>query len=75
MADDLDKDIYEGLIDLGVLLWVKDGELRMKYPDEISGNKKELYKFIMDHSEGLKRIVALKEGNRARWKRTRFSVD
>ena len=49
--------IYEGLKYLGVRFWLKDGELCFKYPDDLGGDRKSLYKFIKDHQDGLKRAL------------------
>jgi len=49
--------IYEGLKYLGVRFWIKDEELAFKYPEIISGNTKDLFKFIKDHEQILKAKV------------------
>lgn len=49
--------IYEGLKYLGVRFWIKDEELAFKYPEIISGNTKDLFKFIKDHEKILKAKV------------------
>jgi hypothetical protein len=42
---------------LGVRFWIKDEELAFKYPEIISGNTKDLFKFIKDHEKILKAKV------------------
>ena len=50
--------IYEGLKELGVKFWIKDGELAFKYPEGLEGDgKKELFKLIKDHEQILKAKV------------------
>ncbi len=49
--------IYEGLKYLGVRFWIKDEELAFKYPEIISGNTKDLFKFIKDHEQIIKAKV------------------
>ncbi len=49
--------IYEGLKYLGVIFWIKDEELAFKYPEIISGNTKDLFKFIKDHEQIIKAKV------------------
>lgn len=50
--------IFDGLKDLGIQMWVRDGELHFKYPPELSGEgKKDLYKFIKTHEQGIIRVL------------------
>ena len=49
--------IYEGLKYLGVRFWIKDEELAFKYPEIISGNTKDLFKFIKDNEQIIKAKV------------------
>jgi hypothetical protein len=49
--------IYEGLKYFGVKFWIKDDELHFKYPEIISGNTKDLFKFIKDHEQGIMRAM------------------
>lgn len=56
MVDD-DKLILDSLKDLGIRFWLKDGELCFKYPENLEGDRKSLYKFIRDHESGLIRIL------------------
>ena len=59
-----DELILDSLKDLGVRLWVKDGELHFKYPEGLEGNgRKDLYLFIKKHEEGIMRVLRNKNGN------------
>lgn len=61
---DDDRIVYDGLKDFGVRMWVKEGEFCFKYPEGVEGEgRKDLFKFIKAHEEGLKRIVEAKNGN------------
>jgi len=55
---DDDQLILESLKDLGIQFWIGDGSLHFKYPPELSGEgKKDLYKFIKDHEQGIMRAL------------------
>lgn len=57
--ESLNNSIYEGLRDLGIRFWIQDEELYFKYPLGIDGDgKKDLFKLIKNHEEGLKTVVA-----------------
>lgn len=56
--ESLNNSIYEGLRDLGIKFWIQENELRFKYPIGLEGDgKKDLFKFIKNHEEGLKTVV------------------
>ncbi len=54
----MEEKILNNLMEFGIKFWIKDGELHFKYPDGLDGEgKKELFKFIKNHEEGIKEIL------------------
>ena len=58
LGEYVDNFIFEGLKELGVRFWIKDGELHFKYPEGLEGDgRKDLYKLIKDYEQILKAKV------------------
>lgn len=53
-----DELILDSLKDLGVTLWIKNGELHFKYPEGLEGDGRgDLYLFIKKHEQGIMRAL------------------
>lgn len=57
----MEEEILNNLIEFGIKFWIKDNELHFKYPEGLEGEgKKELFKFIKSHEEGIVEILRQK---------------